>query len=451
MVEYGVQQDGTFRRKHLDEIQQDLLQRAKENIPNFDPAPGSPDRQRIDFVSIELVDQWEALEACFDAGYLDTAYGVQMDRLLSLAGVGRVPRRGAGGEVTFSLGDGNTATSDITIESGTVITTESTDNSPAIPFETTQPATIPSGSTHIDMVPIKAVEPFHTAASDLDESDLGENTNVPANSITEFVEPQSGVEVTNPQPTGQTGTRSNGSEYDFVSGRDRESDSELRNRYKESLALNAKASLEAIRSNVYNAGGEDVVRAATIEENVSMTDNTGSGGLPPKSFRVLVLADDTATADDTIAQQIYETRSAGIQSYGSDSGTAERIGGETLIEDFGRATEITIYSDVDLKVTDEFPGNGEQQVRQNIVEYIGGTLSDGTRFFGQDIGEDVIYDQVFSAAMNVPGVIERGSNGITVGTSDDPTGTSDIVVGEKEVGRVAESNIDVTTTTTTIP
>jgi len=450
MSDYGVTPTGEFNRKDLTTIQEDLLRRAEEKFPHFNPAPGSPDRQRIDFVSIELVDQWEALEAAFDASYLDTAHDIQLDRLLGLVGVGRIPRRGATGEVEFSVPGGQTADEEITIPQGTLVSTQKTTDSPAIVFKTTETASISKGSAIVSRVGIVAVEPFTDAASDLSEEYLGSETNVPADSITKFVETVSGVaNVTNLVPTGQTGTRDDGTEYDFVSGRDRETDAELRRRYKNSLGLNAKASLEAIRVNVYNAG-DGKVRSAAIEENVTTNDNTGSGGLPPKSFRVFVLAPDTTTVDDYIAQEIYETRSAGIRSYGSDSGSADVTGGGTKVEEFSRATKVTIHIDVDIVVNDEFPADGKERIKQRLITYIGGELPSGNRAFGQSMGNDIIYDQVFAAVMNGNGIIERGSSDITIGTSDDPTGTSDITIGDSEVGQVVPSRIDITTTEGTV-
>lgn len=445
--EYGVQRSGEFLRKDLPQIQEDLLQRAEEKIPNFDPAPGSPDRQRIDFVSIELVDQWEALEATFDAGYFDTAHDVQLDRLLALAGVGRIPRRPATGEVTFSTPNGTVSSRDITISRGTLVSTDKRENGPPLIFKTMEAVTLKEGQTEVDKVKIKAISPHHPAADRLTEEDLGKETNIGANTITNLVEPISGIgNVTNPEPTGQTGVRPDGTEYDFVSGRERESDENLRTRYKNSLALNAKASLEAIRANVYNAGDDNPVRSVKAEENVTMNNNTASGGLPPKSFRAMVLAPNTAVVDDAVAQAIYETRSAGIQSYGSDSGTAVMTGGGTRKENFARAKEIQIYVDVDIIVSNDFPKNGKDRIKQDIIAYIGGQLSNGEYFYGQDIGDNVIYDQVFSAVMSNNEVIERAAGGINIDDSSKPSKTSDITIKEDEVGRVKEKNISVSTT-----
>lgn len=433
---YGIQEDGEFERKFVGDIQSSLEKRAEAMFgENIDLSPGSPHQQLIDIASLELAHLWESLEGVYYASYFKDAYGVQIDRILSLAGVSRIPRRGATGEVKFTTNSPND--SDVTIPAGTRVSTDSTETTPSIPFRTTDSATLTAGDTEVTQVPIRALEPWEAS---VDAESLGTETNISSDSITNIDDPISGIDaVTNPYPTGGTGTRDDGSSYDFVTGRDRETDSELKNRYRDSLSLGGSATLGSIEAAVYNTEGVD---SSDIEENTSNTDNTDSGGLPPKSFRVTVLTNG-ANPDD-IAQSILETRSAGIQSYGNFSGTATLEGGEEYSEYYDEADDTQIYIDASLDVTDTFPADGDEQVKENILHYIGGIKNDGTSVSGLSIGNDVLYDMVFSAAMNVQGVRRAD---VKIGTSSSPSGTSDISIANGNVARTHDNNFTVSHTT----
>lgn len=422
-MSYGVQNDGTFERKHINNIQDSLVNKLQQEAgENIDLTQSSPVKQLLDTVALEVAGLWEATEENYYATYYEDAFGKQLDKLLSLAGMSRIPRRSATGEVEFHTDTANS--SDKTIPKGTEVTTPSTDDKPAIPFKTVEEATLPAGSKSVT-VPIEGQKPWET---DVDEEWLGAETNVAADTITELTEPKSGVDwVTNPKATGESGG--------FVEGRDRETDAEFKLRYENTFAKSGDATMDAVRSEIFNASS-DIVNVH-MEENVTMNDNTGSGGLPPKSFRATVLG---GTAGD-IAQAILDSRPAGIQSYGNKSGTAETADGVTKTEQFQRATQVDIYADITVTTTNTFPSDGQTQIEDDIIHYVGGTDSAGLSFPGTEIGEDVIYDQVFAAIMQVTGVQEVD---LTVGTSDNPSGTSNVSVGRTEVARTDANWLDVT-------
>ncbi|NEU58594.1 baseplate J/gp47 family protein [Halorussus sp. MSC15.2] len=426
-MSYGVQNDGTFERKHIDDVQDSLVNKLQQEAgENIDLAQSSPVKQLLDTVALEVAGLWEAAEENYYASYYEDAFGTQLDNLLSLAGMSRIPRRSATGEVKFYSNPKNST--DKTIPKGTEVTTPSTDQAPPIPFKTVEEATL-SGtnkdtSTSV-LVPIEAKKPWET---EVDEEWLGEKTNVASDTITELTEPISGVDrVTNPEPTGKPDK--------FVEGRDRETDAEFKLRYENTFAKSGDATMDAVRSEIFNAASD--IENVHIEENVTMNDNTDSGGLPPKSFRATVHG---GTADK-IAQAIFDSRPAGIRSYGNESGTAETTDGVTKTEQFQRASQVNVYADVTVTTTDTFPGDGATRIRDNIIHYVGGTDSSDLAFPGTGIGEDVVYDQVFAAIMSVTGIREVD---LTLGTSDAPTGTSNVSVGQTKVARTDANWLDVT-------
>jgi hypothetical protein len=384
-MSYGVQDDGTFERKPVDEIRDDIKQDFLNELgQDIELRPSSPVIQIINAVSLELTKQWAAVEDSYYSSFFEDSFGEALDKQLALAGFQRLQLRGATGEATFKRQ--NPATQDIVIPEGTVIQAPSTNTRPKIPFQTTDRAVINKGNTEVTNVPIEALEPWET---DVDELWLGEETNLSPGVITEFGDPLGGVDsVTNPTATG-TGK----AEYD--EGRDEETDAELKNRYISSFADAGDATADSVNARVFNADPD--IKSVDIEE-VHDTNADDYG------VRVTVHAPNVT--DDTIAQAIFDSRAAGLESFGSTSGTAVDDDGQTHTEQFDRASGVDVEIEIGLTTDSSFPSDGQTQIEDRLVRYIGGQDNDGNLFPGLGIGEDVIYDQVFRRIINQDGVVE---------------------------------------------
>lgn len=423
----GVQRDdGTFVKKTFDEIETGREDRAREELgQDVDLSQGSPVKQLLDVGTLEHERIWQVLEAVYYSGFYEDAFGVQLDKILSLANISRRPRQGATGEVIFEVYQPNDDA--ITIPRGTRVTTDARAGRPYIPFKTTAVATLHTGDLKTETVPVRALEPWET---ELAAEWLGVQTNVAANTISRIGSPVAGVNnVYNPYPTGDTNPSVG---YDFVPGKDAETDHELRRRWENSLGAAGKASLDALRSNTMQLDG---VRDAAIEENVTMQPD--ESGIPPKAFQLTVLGGQ----NDDIAQRITETRAAGIQSFGDTTANGQTRDGVERPEGFDRAEAITVYASVHLYVGENFPEDGNKRVENAIIEYIGGTTVDGQTFPGIGMGDDVFYDQVFKRAVNVQGVNRLD---LTVGLTEPPTNTDDIVIGDKQAAETGGGAIVVT-------
>ena len=431
----GIQEDdGSFQRKTFADIEADILAKAREEFgEDVDLSQGSPIKQLLDVVIYEHERTWKLLEDLYYSSYYEDAYDTQLDKILSLAAMDRIPRRGATGEVTFSVNVANTT--DVTIERGTVITTKPTDEKPAIPFKTTEVALLPAGESHVSGVSIRAVEPWEDEA-DIATDWLGDETNVAAHTITEFRGGIDGVDhVTNPNPTGASDFLGG---YDYVRGRDRETDAEFRNRYESSFGENGAATLDNIRATVESL---PEVETAAIEENVEM--ETDARGLPPKSFRVTALPTEDDYSDE-IARAIGQaSRSAGIESYGEVPGQWTSADGVTRTEWFDRAEERLVYVQADVTHDGTFPDDGNKRVERAIIEYIGGETTDGTAYEGVPLGEDVIHDLVWKAAMSVQGVWMAD---VYLDRYDPPTTTNTVGIDDMEVAKTSPGAISVSTT-----
>ena len=413
-MSYGVQPDGTFNKKDVLDIRDDMEQTFKQTISqDISLRPNSPYQQIIDATSIELAAQWDAAEDAHYSSFYQDASGEALDKQLALAGFSREVLRPATGEVTFSRG--SPADSNITISSGTRVTTQPTETKPAIPFETQETATIQQGDTEVTGVLIKALAPWQT---NIAEKWLGDETNVAANSITEFANPVSGVDaVTNPKATGRTGDR------DFQDGQDSESDAEFKLRYENALAEGGVSTVPAMESSIFRF--DDRIEEARVSQ---VRDSTQGYG--PK---VTVHAPDlrgTTDGPDIIAQAIFESRAAGLESFGTESGTAQSEDGKEYTENYNYATSVTVEVDVTLTTTDRYPSDGSEQIKNSLVRFIGGTDLDGVAFPGLDIGVDVIHDQVKKRCLNLPGVVEAD---VLIGEQGTTLGTTNITIGNLEV------------------
>lgn len=243
----------------------------------------------------------------------------------------------------------------------------------------------------------------------------GTETNVGANTLIVFTSSLAGFDsVTN--PVGGTG------------GRDEEEDDDYRERAKRELSEGMRASLPALISQLRNVDG---TKSITIIDND--TNSTDADGRPGHSFEAIVEAPDTSY--DDIARTILDTKAAGDASVGGYAGTEvtrtlELVNGQSKEISFSEPVHIKIYVDCALSKTASYAG--DEQVKDNIVQYIGGALNSGDTTSGEiGAGDDVIYNQVLEAVMDVEGVYDVTN--LEVGTSSDPTGTSNVSIADNEV------------------
>lgn len=213
-------------------------------------------------------------------------------------------------------------------------------------------------------------------------------------------------------------------------GREEETDAELRRRLLNSGGSNGSGTTNAILADVLATTG---VRAANIVVNEkSIVVN----GQPAHSNHVFVLGGDGQTIADTLFNNYV-----GLEFFGSSSYTVKDIGGNSHIISYTPATAIDIYVDVTLVTDNTFQADGVTQAKDAIVKLIGGTASDGTIYIGLNMGDDVTHSRILSTIMGVQGVQDAI---LKIGTSVNPTGTTNIAIATNNVAQINFSNIAVT-------
>jgi len=367
-----------FERKTRVEIVSDMKAKAKNLFGNdINLNVNSPLGIIIQLISYPTSLLWFGLEAIYNAMDINAAAGQDLDNLAKKLGIRRYSSAKAVGEVTFT-GDNN-----VLIPEGFQVETE--EDEPKV-FQTTEQVIITSGSITVEIVSIEG----------------GSEYNVPSNTITEMTEVLAGIDdVTNAAET--------------FGGRDRETDTELRERYFQSLDRAGGSTTTSVRANVLE---ETETSDCIILENITM--EVDGNGLPPKSFETIVFGG----TNQAIANAIFEKKPGGIEPFGSITETVIDASGNSQNVGFSRATGINIYIKAELITNSDYPADGDNQVISEIEDYIN-SLS---------INENVIYRKIIDVIFNVPGVVDV--NALYVDTVDSPTGESNITIEFREVSDV---------------
>jgi uncharacterized phage protein gp47/JayE len=172
-------------------------------------------------------------------------------------------------------------------------------------------------------------------------------------------------------------------------GRNIETDTELRQRYASTVSAQGMAMVESIRANLLeNVSG---VTAAIVFEN--STDATDGDGRPPHSIEAVVQGGD----EQDIGDMIWDTKAAGIDTYGSITTTVKDSQGIDHPIKFNRPTEVDVYLRCVLHEDPEgsIPGDGPQRAADLLL----------TRGELQTVGQDVVLQKLSAYIIqNVAGI-----------------------------------------------
>lgn len=289
----------------------------------------------------------------------------------------------------------------------------------------------------------------------------GRRGNNAANTVTNAANPPSGFDNwTNPYPTGDNTFFDTDNET-FVVGRNRETDEELRARTRQTYTAGGSATVDALLSALVN-DIDDVISATILENDTgsSAVPPNGTNSLPEYSFEAVVYGG----ADQDVAEAIFDTKAVTARDVGGYHGSnvtksvVSDVNDDSYDVNFTRPTEINLYITVDIVVDGTYVGDDD--IKDEIVNYIGGTDTDGNKVLGTDVGEDVfvdtVEDEIVGSENGVVGV-EVDGNGKSQIDIDDSGGSSLVTtnsnnlevvsIGGTDVAVVDATNITVNTTT----
>ncbi|WP_026678223.1 baseplate J/gp47 family protein [Fictibacillus gelatini] len=382
-----------FQRKTYADLIEEMEARAKELFgEKLNLTPRSFMGILIRLFAWFLAVVWQVAEKVYNNSFPGTAEGVSLDRLAKLKGMTRLNADYAYGKINITGNPG------AVIPSGFVVGTQS-----GIHFETTEEITLDGSGKGV--AEIYAVE-------------TGSRGNMTAGQITEIITPLADVSsITNLEPT--------------AGGRERETDAEFYARFQEYPSKKGASGTESIKARLLEVPG---VRDAIVNQNTAMVEKNG---IPPKSIAPFVFGGE----DQAVAQAIFSVKAGGIQSYGTtvidvrdSKGNLHQIG-------FSRPTEISVFVKVQLTKGANFPSDGIQRVKNQILSYIGGKDENGFEYPGLGLDQDVVYAKLVAVALSIDGVddaiVQLSTDGINYSQSN-------IVVSSDQVAKTSTSKVVIT-------
>lgn len=346
-----------FKRKRFSDLLSDMESKAHEAFgETVNTTERSPLGILLRIFAWFLARIWSTAEDVYNSGYISTAEGVNLDRLGPFVGINRILEQYA---------------------TGTVVVTGTPGHSEAAGFRVGT-----AGGVYYD-----AVAGFTLGADGMAEVEVaavvpGQQGNAASGAVTVVVNP-------NPDITGVTNLNP------MTGGREKETDPEFRQRFEMSVAGGGAASVDALRGAVLRLEG---VRAASVIENNSL--ETDDAGRPPKSFAVYVLGGD----EGQIVNAIFTTKSAGVETWGDIEREVEDAAGYAHTIRFSRAIEVPIEVQIEITRSESYPLDGDEQVRNAVIRYIGGEDAAGSYYNGLSMGADVVFTRLISAVYAVEGI-----------------------------------------------
>ncbi|WP_425447724.1 baseplate J/gp47 family protein [Dethiothermospora halolimnae] len=383
MAKFGVTEKG-FKRKQYANIISDMETNAKQLFgDNINLSPRSPLGLFLKVVAWELSQSWQVAEDTYHSGFVDTSENNSLDGTVKYAAVNRKRANPATVEQQKFIGEVGTK-----IPLGFKVARKD-----GFTYQTTEVGEI--DDTGEVIIPLIATTE-------------GQAGNTPTGTITEVVNPISGLSSTTNLTDAENGTN-------------REEDYELRDRYYRSLAQGGSSTAESIQAELLDI--TDVIDVIVEENDTTVEIN----GIPPKSVAPFVFGG----VDEEIAKAILRVKAGGIQSYGDIVIPTDDSRGVTHQIGFTRPTEIGVYVNVSLVTDNDFPVDGDEEVRTEIIKYIGGVDKDNTNYNGLGLGYDVIWSKIIA---KIQGNID-GIEDLTVELSTDNTNfnQSNVSIDTREV------------------
>lgn len=332
-----------------------------------DRNPGSVTRTLAESFAREYAVLSRQLEAVYDAAFVDSAEGRDLDHVASLVGVVRRTQRFARGEIVLTRS--NPAPGDIHVPAGTRV---SSADVPVVEVETTVAATLRRGTLSV-AVPVQALV-------------AGAPGIAPAHAITVIHRPIHGVDAaTNPQP--------------MAFGPSAETDDALRRRVRRSLDGSGRSTVGAVIGALTTVDGIREQDVLVVEDHVAH----------PGIVKVTVAAELSDVAAHRAALVLEDARPAGVRIVhnlpvapppadiigpggGATPGTPPPPGTTDPLWFPVAVTAVATPADADLNPTQK--ATLRQDVQAAIEAAIGALGA----------GQVVVYNQLVASIMDVDGV-----------------------------------------------
>lgn len=377
----GLSETG-FSIPTIQEIQDDLASLVKSRISQaIDTTENSVIGELLGIFAERLHELWVGERDVYNSFTVGGATGQSLTNLSLLTGVLRLPATKSRVTATVSL------------TAGTILPVGSEARVPG------------SLSSFLTLTEVENATAFpDTFDVEMEAVETGE-VRANAGTLTEIVVPVSGwTAVTNA--------------LDADMGSDDETDTELRVRREAEIRLQGSGSIDAIQADVAEVDG--VLSARATEDTFNHTFNV-----------VIWDGDPSGADDDEIAQAIWDSKPAGIESVGSDSGEATDSNAAVHTVEFDRADQKEVYLHFNIVTNEDvFPLDGEEALKEAVADY-GNTT--------HTVGSDVYMTTLFGPAYSIAGVINVSE--IRLGFSPFPGSSADLAIADDEIARFDTARI----------
>jgi len=466
----GLTKEG-FERKSFAEIKTEIEEALKSVFgDDIDLRSESVFGQLVGVLSLPISDLWSELENTYLAFDPDYAEGTSLDSLAALTGVTRIDAThtvvgavlyGNAGTTVAANSEARSSTTEdvfllqeaVTIEASNLVRAKITVNTVSNSTDYTitingTDYTITSGSEATQDDILLAINDELDGVSQYEEVNvlqeivLSENDleapftlSVSANlTISElgspgtFVAEEAGAIIVPSGALDEVQTSVAGWEavqnpFDGIIGKDRENDSNLRLRRRQSVSYPATSTVDALRSKILQV--EDVSAVVVFENYGASTD---SNGVPPQHIWAIVQGGE----DKDIAGVIYQSKPGGIGMHGDTSVSYESDSGQVYNILFERPEEVDLHVSMTIVPTDGYAAEAPEQIKKSVAQWVADNLS---------IGDGLKYSRLFTPINSIKGfeVTE-----LLIGTSSPPSGETSITIDVDQVITCDTANISIT-------
>ena len=193
-----------------------------------------------------------------------------------------------------------------------------------------------------------------------------------------------------------------------TTGRNRETDGEYRTRLRDSIMHNVCGSVHGIRGRLLEV---DDVTHAEVRDNKTSSSVTANG-ITIAAYSMMAIVRGGTTAN--VAKAIFDSIVPGVPMVGDTTSTVEDEDGNNVTIKFQRVTDIRLKSTVTITTNNNFPADGQAQMRKAIVSWWEDNVELGTT-----PAVNALYGPAYSiAGHTVSSITLLRNNNAAVGTAD---------------------------------
>jgi hypothetical protein len=343
-----------------------------------------------------LAELWELLEEIYQSAYPDTAYGQSLSYVSALTGAIRLVATKAALDVTF------TGVDTTEIPAGTQVYPDGDADSL---FQTTALATISGTTVDVELEAVATGIATTAAAGDplIIATPVADITSVATDGATPF-----------------------------TTGKIEETDSLLRIRRENTLALAGASTVDAIRAEMLQVPGVDI---CTVFENP--TGITDPIGIPPYAIEVLV-SNETGTTytQPAVVAEILLRKPAGTATYGGIGPiTATDSAGNDYDIYYSEPEEVRAYVEVTLTAETDGTYVGDEPVQKAIAEWATRSLL---------VGQDLFSSDIVNVVADLEGVVSVDVTETFVEDDASPDPNTHLIITARQLATILYTDVDVT-------